>query len=165
MSSTYKEIEPMRRCPQEHRDSRNFPAGGWGLSRGQPPGLWDLPQSPVPCWQNRGNSRPGWCQRSAWWHREDPGGRAGRASPGLWHRRKREGGRETVLKNSGWTQRCWLALRRRERGPEAEGLGGPVTALRPQQHWLARYWGSSLWSPNALEGLDTEAAAVSVHRH
>lgn len=142
MSSTYKEIEPKegrRRPLKSTGDSRNFRSGAGGLSRGAAPGLWDLPQSPgaASAEPRRTLGPPGGVREALGGIREDPGGKGGRASPGLWHRTE-AGGRkgDSSEEPRAGTQRCWLASEEGAGGPEAGGLGGPVTALQPQQHCL-----------------------------
>lgn len=109
----------------------------------------------------------GWCQRSAFGGiGEDPVGKGGRASPDWRHRIKgsREGGRETVLKNLGWDPVCWLASEEGAGGSRGRGSGrarGPPCGRNSTV--FTRYWALAFGPLNALEGLDTEVVAVSVH--
>ena len=80
---------------------------------------------------------------------------------GLW---KREGGRETVLKNLGLGPSGAGLPQRRERGSRGRGSGRardrPAAATALSSHVTGAL---AFGPPNALEGLDTEVVAVSVH--
>lgn len=127
MSSTYKEIEPKegrRRPLRSTGDSRNFRSGAGGLSRGAAPGLWDLPQSPgAASAEPRGTlGPPGGVREALGGMGKTRVGRAAEPARDYGTGRKREGGRETVLKNLGLGPSGAGSPQRRERGVQRPGV-------------------------------------------